>query len=148
MSHRLNLSSSSREAGNKLDGDVGEAVYVLDGKVFSIADKLPFADIIREGSDRFYLKVGKGAYHFHLYISSIVDHLDFAAKEDAVGLDAWERGTIPSVSTRAIRTMRIHLFIRDLLYNYSYSYLYCTTLWQGGQSGTIGLKDMKRNEGL
>ena len=54
MSHRLNLSSYSREAGNELDGDVGEAVYVLDGKVFSIADKLPFADIIREGGDWCY----------------------------------------------------------------------------------------------
>ena len=78
------LSSYSQKAGNELDGDVGEAVYVLDGKVFSIADKLPFADIIREGGDRFYFKVSKGIHHFDFYVSSIVDNLDFAAKEDAV----------------------------------------------------------------
>ena len=81
---QAHLSSYSRKAGNELDGDVGEAVYVLDGKVFSIADKLPFADIIREGGDRFYFKVSKGIHHFDFYVSSIVDNLDFAAKEDAV----------------------------------------------------------------
>lgn len=69
---------------DKFHLDVRKAVNVLDGEIFAVVDKLPFADVIREMLDDFDAQVRETVDDLYFDVAVVFDNFDFTSQTDSL----------------------------------------------------------------
>jgi hypothetical protein len=80
---RLHYSTPGKTI-DKLNTDIGKRIDKLDGKIFPVSDKLPFAYVIGKGIDGFHAQVRKTLYDLYPYIGKGIDDPYLPGQADAL----------------------------------------------------------------